>query len=112
MPKVICDVHGGNIAPHACRHVADQVWTGQAPGRMTYVDLDGFFFMGWVCDVCLAALDGKGLQAYLASRKDREDYPPEADLDRFLDGLDLQPVCPKCLEMLAKTEGAEPGDAH
>ena len=102
MPFVVCKQHGGNIAPHACRHAAELVWAGKPPGHVTHIDLDGAFFMGWVCDTCLNELNRKGLQAYMKAREGRPDYPPEIEIDKFLDGLDFQPVCPKCLEALGK----------
>jgi hypothetical protein len=102
MPFVMCKQHGGNIAPHMCRHAAERVWAGRPPGKITHVDLDGVFFMGWVCDACLDLLAKKGLEAYLEGRKGQKDYPAAGEIDNLIDGLDFQPVCPKCLESLAQ----------
>lgn len=102
MPIVICKQHGRNAGPHLCRHAAEQVWAGRSPGKITHVDLDGLFFVGWVCDACLSALNGVGLETYVRKREGRQDYPPEGEIDKFLDVLDFQPVCPKCLEALTK----------
>lgn len=102
MPIVICETHGRAIAPHGCRHVAECVWARRHPGHTTHVDLDGFFFTGWICDACLNVLDSKGLQPYLARHKGFHDYPPEEQIDPLIDGLDLQPMCAKCFEELSK----------
>ena len=102
MPVLICEKHGRIAAPHMCRDAAELVWAGKRPGKLTYIDLDGFLFQGWVCDACLSRLNKKGLQAYLDGRKGQTDYPPEEQIDKFLDDLDWQSACPKCLETLTK----------
>jgi hypothetical protein len=85
-----------------CRHAAERVWSGEPPGKIAHIDLDGQFFKGWVCETCLDSLKKKGLEAYLQGRKGQRDYPPSAEIDRFLDGLELRAVCPKCLGALSR----------
>jgi hypothetical protein len=101
MPAVICATHGMNISPHGCRHVSERIWERQPPGHVTYVDLDGFFFTGWICDLCLSLLNGNGLQAYLEKHKGFKDYPEDKEMDPLIDLLDLQPMCSKCFQELS-----------
>ncbi len=101
MPYVICELHGGAVAPHGCRHVAESIWKRRIPGHTTFVDLDGLFFKGWVCDACLDTLTRNGLQAYLARKEAFQDYPPEEEIDPLIDLLDLQPMCARCFEELS-----------
>jgi hypothetical protein len=106
MPYLICPIHGGNIAPHVCRHVADKIALRQSPGPLTHVDLDGIFFMGWVCPNCLQTLNDHGLQTYLERfgqpkrLGESTDSPPEAEIDPLIEWLDVVPTCPKCFEEL------------
>ena len=102
MPYVICEQHGGNISPHVCPHIAQAVASGKPAGRITHVDFDGVFFMGWVCDVCLDVLNQKGFQAYLERRKGKTAYPREDEVDTFINALEFTSVCPKCLERATK----------
>ena len=101
MPYVICKIHGGATAPHGCRHVAEDVSARRPTGHITHVDLDGFFFMGWVCDACLSTLNSNGLQTYLRRKDGFKDYPPESEIDPLIDLLDLQPMCAACFEELS-----------
>src|SRR5262245_18093479 len=101
MPFVICNLHGGAVAPHACPHVSDDIWARRPPGQVTFIDLDGFWIMGWVCNACLDALNGKGLQEYLERRNSFQGYPPAEEIDPLIDTLDLQPMCAKCFEELS-----------
>ena len=103
MPYVICQRHGGGIAPHGCRHVAERIWRYEPPGSTTFIDLDGFFFTGWVCDHCFAVLKAHGLEDILASRTDSGAYPSEETLDPLLDLIDLQPMCAACFRELYPT---------
>lgn len=99
MPVVICKSHGRNFAPVLCRHAAKAVWAHQRLEKVTFVDLDGFMFRGWPCDNCLA-LDE--IQLFRKSpRTIYEDFS-EAQTERLIDIIDLQPVCPKCFESLVK----------
>jgi hypothetical protein len=66
-----------------------------------FVDLDGVFFMGWLCDACLSTLNSNGLQAYLERKETLNDYPPESDIDPLIDLLHLHPMCAKCFEELS-----------
>jgi hypothetical protein len=102
MPFTICTIHGENVAPHGCRHVAELILENKKPGQITHIDLDGVFFMGWVCPACLSTLNQKGLQTYLEKRRSNKDYPPADEIDPLIKDLDLQPVCPKCFEELTK----------
>ncbi|MDP1588337.1 MAG: hypothetical protein Q8M07_11370 [Prosthecobacter sp.] len=95
MPFVICEQHGGNVAPHACSHIAEKVWRKEAPEKTTFVDLDGFMFCGWVCEKCRAI---EGLNEFLAKKEITDIDVSDADLDTLLDRLNFQPVCPKCFE--------------
>ena len=101
MPYALCERHGGAIAPHGCQHVAERVWHYIYPGHTTFVDLDGFFFCGWLCDQCLGVLNTHGLQEFLSGRSDRESYPSEDTLDPLLELIDLQPMCAACFRELS-----------
>jgi hypothetical protein len=102
MPFVICKQHGGSPAPLVCAHAAKKVWAGEPPDKLRDIDLDGFLFKGRVCGACYEVLTQKGLKAYLPDEKGQRSYPCEEELEKLLNGLDLQPVCPKCLELLTK----------
>ncbi len=100
MAFIICNIHGGAGAPLVCLHIAAMICENKKLGQISYIDLDGFFFAGWVCPECLNALNLKGLQSYLEKREGNEDYPPAEEIDTLIRDLDLRPVCPKCLEDL------------
>jgi hypothetical protein len=99
MPKVICPIHGGNIAPHVCPHVVKSVLANVPLGNLTFVDLDGFFFMGWLCDHCMTV---DGLKSFLADQQlgILSEDQKEEQIDRLIELIDFQPVCPKCFEEL------------
>ncbi len=104
MPAIICKIHGRHIAPHGCNHVSQKIWNYENPGKVTFVDLDNFFVMGWICNECLEKLNNIGLQEYLLKLPNYKDYPPDEEITKFIDLLDLQPMCPKCFEELYKTD--------
>ena len=105
MPSVICQRHGGGIAPHGCRHVAERVWRYQQPGHTTFVDLDGLFFFGFICDDCLDFLNSHGLREFLGRRVGCKDYPSDEAIDPLIELVDFQPMCAKCFgELSAPSE--------
>jgi len=102
MPYVQCKTHGGAIAPHGCHHVAECISAQQSPGHTTFVDLDGFFAKGWVCDACLEALRCNGLDLVTARKEGFAGYPSEDEIAPLLDLLDFLPMCAKCFEELSR----------
>lgn len=101
MPYLVCKIHGGVLAPHGCRHVAESIRARHPPGHTTLIDLDGWFFKALVCDVCLSALNDHGLQTYLARKESFDDYPPEHEIEPLIQVFDWCPMCARCFEELS-----------
>jgi hypothetical protein len=102
MPKVICAVHGQQLAPHACRHLARRVWEQEPLGRATYIDFDGLMAQGWLCDSCLAR---KEVQPFRECPGTLLETASEEDYVRLVDLIDFQPVCPNCFELFVQSHG-------
>jgi hypothetical protein len=97
MPVVICKSHGRNPAPVLCHHAAKAVWANQPFEKVTFIDLDGFTFRGWLCDDCLGLSE---IKRFRKSPGTIHETFSESEIERLLGLIDLQPVCLKCFEGL------------
>jgi hypothetical protein len=104
MPFVICKTHGGAIAPHGCRHVAEDICERRRPESLVFVDLDGLLLKGWICGACEGVLKEHGLQRYLQQPGPVREYPPADQVEPMIDVLDLQPMCARCFEEIVRLE--------